>query len=120
MERGVTTAVGANTTYASSYAAYGASSNTAAATAAKTAAADADTTTRDANATSVTLSDAAKAFLAANGGADAPSVDVLAANARSWFDQQYGKLGISSAVMDGEIAVDLTGQTRATLSAVAA
>ena len=119
MERGVTTAVGANTTYASSYAAYGASSNTAAATAAKAAAADADTTTRDANATSVTLSDAAKAFLAANGGADAPGVDVLAANARSWFDQQYGKLGISSAVMDGEIAVDLTGQSRATLSAVA-
>jgi hypothetical protein len=46
-------------------------------------------------------------------------VDVLAANARSWFDQQYDKLGISSAVMDGEIAVDLTGQSRATLSAVA-
>jgi hypothetical protein len=119
MERGVTTAVGANTTYASSYAAYGASSNTAAATAAKAATADADTSARDANATSITLSDAAKAFLAANGGADAPSVDVLAANARSWFDQQYGKLGISSAVIDGEIAVDLTGQTRATLSAVA-
>jgi len=119
MERGVTTAVGANTTYASSYAAYGASSNTAAATAAKTASADADTATHDANATSVTLSEAAKAFLAANGGADAPGVDVLAANARSWFDQQYGKLGISSAVLDGEIAVDLTGQSRATLSAVA-
>lgn len=115
----MTTAVGANTTYASSYAAYGASSNTAAATAAKAATADADTSARDANATSITLSDAAKAFLAANGGADAPSVDVLAANARSWFDQQYGKLGISSAVIDGEIAVDLTGQTRATLSAVA-
>jgi hypothetical protein len=118
MERGVTTAVGANTTYASSYAAYGASSSTATA-AAKTTAADADTTTRDANATSVTLSDAAKAFLTANGGADAPSVDVLAANVRSWFDQQYGKLGISSAVMDGQIAVDLTVQSRATLSAVA-
>ena len=118
MERGVTTAVGANTTTASSYAAYGASSNTAAATA-KTAAADTDASTRDANATSVELSDAAKAFLAANGGADAPGVDVLAANARSWFDQQYGKLGIPSAVIDGEIAVDLTGQTRATLSAVA-
>lgn len=119
MERGVTTAVGANTTYASSYAAYGASSNTAAATAATAAAANTDTATRDANATSVTLSDAAKAFLAANGGAQAPSVDVLAANARSWFDQQYGQLGISSAVMDSQIAVDLTGQTRATLSAVA-
>jgi hypothetical protein len=118
MERGVTTAVGANTTYASSYAAYGTTSSTVA-TAAKTASADADTSARDANATSVTLSEAAKAFLAANGGADAPSVDVLAANARSWFDQQYGKLGISSAVLDGEIAVDLTGQTRATLSAVA-
>jgi hypothetical protein len=120
MERGVTTAVGANTTTASSYAAYGASSNTAAATSAKAAAADTDASTRDANATSVTLSEAAKAFLAANGGADAPGVDVLAANARSWFDQQYGKLGIPSAVIDGEIAVDLTGQTRATLSAVAA
>ena len=119
MERGVTTAVGANTTYASSYAAYGATTNTAAATPAKAAAAADDTSTRDPNATSITLSDAAKAFLAANGGANAPSVDVLAANARSWFDQQYGKLGISSAVLNGEVAVDLTGQDRATLSAVA-
>jgi hypothetical protein len=116
----VTTAIGANTTTASSYAAYGASSSTVTVTAAKTAAADTEASTRDTNATSVTLSDAAKAFLAANGGADAPSVDVLAANARSWFDQQYDKLGIPSAVIDGEIAVDLTGQTRASLSAVAA
>lgn len=116
MERAVTTAVGANTTNPYSYAAYGTASNTAAA--AKTTTTDADTGARDPNATSVTLSDAAKAFLAANGGANAPSVDVLAANARSWFDQQYGKLGIPSAVIDGEIALDMTSQNRATLSAI--
>jgi hypothetical protein len=73
-------------------------------------------------ATNVTLSDEAKAYLASLAqsvsSAQAPAA-TLAANARTWFDQQYQQLGISSAVLDGQVAVDLTGQSRATLSAVA-
>jgi hypothetical protein len=68
------------------------------------------------------LSDAAKAFLAAKASAtdgDQPSVATLTANARAWFDQQYALLGTSSAVLDGQVAVDLSAQTRATLSVVA-
>ena len=72
--------------------------------------------------TTVTLSDEAKAYLAglvdSANSADAPAA-TLAANARTWFDQQYKQLGISSAMLDGQVAVDLTGQSRATLSAVA-
>ena len=67
---------------------------------------------------SVTLSDEAKAYLEANGNAE-PSLATVAANARQFFDQQYAELGIPSAVLDGEIAVDLSGQDRATLSAIA-
>jgi hypothetical protein len=70
----------------------------------------------------VTLSDAAKAYLARNvtkSAASAPTATELATNARAWFDQQYKSLGISSAMLDGKVAVDLTGQSRATLSAVA-
>ena len=73
-------------------------------------------------ATNVTLSDEAKAYLASLAqsvsSAQAPAA-TLAANARTWFDQQYQQLGISSAVLDGQVAVDMTGQSRATLSAVA-
>ncbi|MFH1340450.1 MAG: hypothetical protein ABIL01_04420 [Pseudomonadota bacterium] len=113
----MTAAVGLNTANSWSYAsgAYGAASSGAASNATK--AANADTTPRDSNATSVTLSEEAKAYLAAST-AEASSA-TLAANARQWFDQQYAALGISSAVLDGEIAVDLTGQDRATLSVVA-
>jgi hypothetical protein len=119
MESGVTTAVGLNATNSWSYAsgAYGAASGSAASDA-KAQAAKADTSARDSNATSVTLSDEAKAYLEASGNAE-PSLATVAANARQFFDQQYAALGISSAVMDGEIALDLTGQDRATLSAVA-
>ncbi|HEY4142613.1 MAG TPA: hypothetical protein VGM57_14425 [Pseudolabrys sp.] len=73
--------------------------------------------------TNVTLSDDAKAYLAslANAVSDASaSANTLATKARSWFDQQYKDLGISSAMLDGKTAVDLTQQSRATLSAVAA
>lgn len=117
MESGVTVAVELNTANSWSYAsgAYGAASSGAASNTTK--AANADTTPRDSNATSVTLSEEAKAYLAAST-AEAPPA-TLAANARQWFDQQYAALGISSAVLDGEIAVDLTGQDRATLSVVA-
>jgi hypothetical protein len=73
----------------------------------------------------ITLSDAAKAFLAAAATAvtttptTAPSLSSVASDARTWFDQQYKTLGIKSAMVDGDVAVDLTGQSRATLSAVA-
>jgi len=112
------TVVGLNTANSYSYAsgAYGAASGGAASNATKTA--NADTTPRDSNATSVTLSEEAKAYLAASGTAVTSSA-TRAANARQWFDQQYATLGISSAVLDGEIAVDLTGQDRATLSVIA-
>jgi hypothetical protein len=70
--------------------------------------------------TNVTLSDEAKAYLA-NASADTGNLPAatLAANARAWFDQQYDALGISSAQIDGQTAVDFTGQSRATLAAVA-
>ncbi len=73
--------------------------------------------------TKVTLSDEAKAYLASLAtsvsDAQAPAA-TLATKARAWFDQQYKDLGISSAMLDGKPAVDLTQQSRATLSAVAA
>ena len=65
---------------------------------------------------SVTLSDAAKAYLAANAPTDAAT---LAASVRAWFDQQYQTHGIASAMLDGQVAVDMTSQSRAALSAVA-
>jgi hypothetical protein len=65
------------------------------------------------------LSDEAKAYLAAHAADDPPSMTALTTNARAWFDQQYALLGISSAMLDGQVAVDLSSQTRATLSAVA-
>ena len=72
--------------------------------------------------TSVTLSDEAKAYLANKATAAhhaPPSITSLTTKARAWFDQQYASLGIPSAMLDGKVAVDLSGQSRATLSAVA-
>jgi hypothetical protein len=119
MESGVTAAVGLNTTNSWNYAssAYG-SAASGAASDAKVAAANADTSARNSNATSVTLSDEAKAYLAANADTEV-SPATRATNARQFFDQQYATLGISSAVLDGQIALDLTTQDRATLSVVA-
>jgi hypothetical protein len=88
------------------------------------------TDTSSSSSTNVTLSDEAKAYLAAHAdeakaylaaqaAADSPSMATLTTNARAWFDQQYASLGISSAMLDGQVAVDLSSQTRATLSAVA-
>jgi hypothetical protein len=116
----VTSAVGLNAANSWSYAsgAYGAASGSAAPDS-KAKAANADTSARDSNATSVTLSDEAKAYLEANDTPAPPSLATVAANARQFFDQQYAALGIPSAVMDGQVALDLTGQDRATLSAVA-
>ncbi|MEH2509421.1 hypothetical protein V1291_000775 [Nitrobacteraceae bacterium AZCC 1564] len=48
---------------------------------------------------------------------DAPS-DPLDA-IRAWFDDQYDELGISSAMLDGKVAVDLSSQSREILSQVA-
>lgn len=64
---------------------------------------------------SVTLSDAAKAYLAAS----ESTASAVATEARAWFDAQYQSLGLTSPLLDGEIAVDFTGQSRAMLSAVA-
>jgi hypothetical protein len=80
------------------------------------------TASQASSSTTVTLSEAAKAYLAAKAAtsaANTPSASELATTARAWFDQQYKSLGISSAMLDGKVAVDLTGQSRATLSAVA-
>ena len=71
--------------------------------------------------TIISLSDEAKAYLAQTSQAakaDVVPLEALATTARSWFDQQYEKLGISSAILDGEVAVDFSSQSRATLSAV--
>jgi hypothetical protein len=70
--------------------------------------------------TTVTLSDAAKSYLAGISDQQPASLGTVAADARAWFDQSYKSLGISSAMLDGKVAVDLTGQSRAALSAVAA
>ena len=115
----MTAAVGLNTTNSWNYAssAYG-SAASGAASDTKVSAADPDTSARNSNATSVTLSDEAKAYLAANANTEV-SPATLAANARQFFDLQYATLGISSAVLDGQIALDLTTQDRATLSVVA-
>jgi hypothetical protein len=80
------------------------------------------TASQTSSSTTVTLSDQAKAYLASNvtkSAVNTPSAATLTENARAWFDQQYKSLGISSAMLDGKVAVDLTGQSRATLSAIA-
>lgn len=95
-----------------------ASAYTTATTASKTAdGAEQDTSAQTSSAASdsVTLSDAAKAYLA---GSESTAASV-AAEARAWFDAQYKSLGLTSPLLDGEIAVDFTQQSRAMLSAVA-
>lgn len=85
-----------------------------------------DSDSSSSSSTNVTLSDAAKSYLASmqdaaatTGNTTDTSLDSLAANARAWFDTQYDSLGISSAMLDGKVAVDFSSQSRATLSAVA-
>lgn len=84
---------------------------------------DADTASTRSTSDSVDLSDAAKAYIAGSSSTDTTSTAsdtaALAAKARAWFDQQYQTLNIGSALLDGQVAVDLTGQSRETLSAVA-
>jgi hypothetical protein len=83
---------------------------------------DSQTSSQPPPATTVTLSDEAKAYLASSAATSSTAGDstaTLAESTRAWFDQQYQALGISSAMLDGQVAVDLTGQSRAALSAVA-
>ncbi|MFL9825412.1 hypothetical protein [Rhodoplanes sp. SY1] len=76
------------------------------------------------SATVLTLSDEAKALLAAMtaAGTSAAGGSALARAqaARAWLDQQYKSLGIGAALVDGQVAVDFTAQDRATLAVVAA
>lgn len=113
--------VGSNNAAALSYAGNAYGTGAAASQSASATVDNTDTTSAPSTATSVTLSDEAKAYLAqTTAAADAPpSLTTVTTNARAWFDQQYASLGISSAMLDGQVAVDLSGQTRATLSAVA-
>jgi hypothetical protein len=115
----VSISVGSNATSYLSYAgnAYGAGG-----TASKASPASTDTTDTpsSSSSTSVTLSDEAKAYLAKTAAeSEPPSVATLTTQARAWFDQQYAALGTSSAMLDGQVAVDFSGQTRATLSVIA-
>ena len=81
---------------------------------------DSTDTSSPSSSTSVTLSDEAKAYLARTAAdSEQPSLATLTTRARAWFDEQYVALGTSSAMLDGQVAVDLSGQTRATLSAIA-
>ena len=111
--------VGSNAASYLNYAgnAYGAGNTASKASPVSTATAD---TSSPSSSTSVTLSDEAKAYLARTAAdSEQPSLATLTTQARAWFDQQYVALGTSSAMLDGQVAVDLSGQTRATLSAIA-
>jgi hypothetical protein len=126
------TTIGSTSTTLSNYAgsAYGSASTTAA-TATTTTTSDTETATQNTDATSVTLSEEAKAYLASTTAATATTTTTttatttpktaaeLAATARKWFDQQYKTLDISAAMQDGRVTVDFTDQDRATLSAIA-
>ncbi|HWK94122.1 MAG TPA: hypothetical protein VNR39_01745 [Pseudolabrys sp.] len=111
----MTTAIGSNP-YGAAGTAYGTQTSATAATTAKSGS-NADTTaTTSGSADSVDLSDAAKAYLASQTN-DAAS---LAATARQWFDDQYQTTGLSSPMLGGDVALDMTSISRETLSAIAA
>ena len=112
----MTTIAGYNPTLGIAASAYGLTTPQAAASSANTNA-DAGGTASPSAADTVTLSDAAKAYLASTAATDPAT---LAADARAWFDQQYKNNGTTSALVDGQVAVDFTPLSRATLSAVAA
>jgi hypothetical protein len=121
----VSISVGSNAASYLSYAgnAYGAGSTAAKASSASTGS---DDTASPSSSTSVTLSDEAKAYLAQTAAeteqptaeTGPPTIASLTTQARAWFDQQYTALGTSSAMLDGQVAVDFSGQTRATLSVI--
>ena len=68
-------------------------------------------------ATNVTLSEAAQAMLAATGDTTTPAAPP-AATARSWLDEQYKKLGITSPTPKDKPALDLTPLSRTSLAAI--
>jgi hypothetical protein len=114
----VSISVGSN---AASYLNYAGNAYGAGGTAAKAGSASAERadTSVPSSSTSVTLSEEAKAYLAQTAAeTEQPSVATLTTRARAWFDQQYASLGTSSAMLDGQVAVDFSGQTRATLSVI--
>ena len=112
----MTTAIGSYSSSSSNAAtAYGVTTQ-ATASASNTTTDTDGSTASSASTDSVTLSDAAKAYLASASPTDPAT---LAADARAWFDQQYNDNGITSALVDGQVAVDFTSLSRATLSAVA-
>ncbi len=80
--------------------------------------ATADTGTDAASSSSTADASSAADAPASSDDADTPTdpLDTI----RAWFDDQYDKLGISSAMLDGKVAVDLSGQSRDILSQVAA
>jgi len=115
----VSISVGSNAASYLNYAgnAYG---TTGSGTAAKAGTSTDGSGTSSSSSTSVTLSDEARAWLAqAAADTGQPSVATLTTQARAWFDQQYAALGTSSAMLDGQVAVDFSGQTRAMLSVIA-
>jgi hypothetical protein len=114
----VSISVGSN---AASYLNYAGNAYGAGTTASKAGAASTATDTASpSSSTSVTLSDEARAYLAQTAAdGEQPSAATLATRARAWFDQQYAALGTSSAMLDGQVALDFSGQTRATLSVIA-
>lgn len=75
-------------------------------------------------ATALSLSAEARAYLATMASsADATQSAAArekATAARGWFDAQYARLGIGSALVNGQTAVDFSKQDRATLAVVAA
>jgi hypothetical protein len=116
----VSISIGSNAATLFSYAgnAYGAGGSSS--KSASTTTVNTDASAAASSSTNVTLSDAAKAYLAQSAAPDDPApITTLTTNARAWFDRQYASLGIASAMLDGQVAVDLSGQSRATLSAVA-
>ena len=114
----MSTIAGYNPLLGSAAAAYGPTTPQAAATSGgANSNSNTDNSTASSTADTVDLSDAAKAYLASAAPSDPAT---LAADARQWFDQQYKDNGITSALVDGKVAVDFTPLSRASLSAVAA
>jgi hypothetical protein len=71
------------------------------------------------SAATVSLSDEAKAFLAATGTTATPALPP-GQSARAWLDEQYKKLGITSPTPEGKPALDLAALKREELAAVVA
>lgn len=121
----MSTVIGASTSSLLGYAAGAYTQKTTGLSTAVSPLVNGDTTaSTNTSATSLTLSDEAKAYLAAmSKAADSPSSGSALARAqaaRAWLDQQYQTLDISSALVDGQTAVDFSGQSRSTLALIAA